>query len=86
MKDAKPYIMGASPFLYCAWTFAKPFPLAHPEILYINAGLVAAIAFSLSSNFSQTRGTAKNMVGLAQTKVSTNVPCKASGLAKNNWH
>jgi hypothetical protein len=82
MNYAKPYIMGASPPLYCAWTLANPFPLAHPEMLYINAGLEAAMAFSLSSNFSQTRGTAKNIVGLAHTKVSTNVPCKASGLAK----
>jgi hypothetical protein len=47
----------------------------------MKAGLDAAIALSLSSNFSQTRGTAKNIVGLAHVNVSTKVPCKASGLA-----
>jgi hypothetical protein len=57
-------------------------PFAHPEIYYNNAGLEAAIDLSFSSNFSQTLGTARNIVGLAHYKVSTNDPCKASGFAK----
>ena len=38
---------------------------------------------SLSSNFSQTLGTAKKRVGLAHVKVSTSVPYNASGLANH---
>ena len=63
-------------------TFSSPWPLAHPEIDCNIAGFVAAICLSLSSNFSQTLGTAKNKVGLAHYRDSTNDPCKASGLAK----
>lgn len=55
-------------------------------MFYINFGLVAAISLSFSSNFSHTLGTAKKIVGLAQFNVYTNVPAKASGLAKyNSW-
>jgi hypothetical protein len=56
--------------------------LAHPDIDCNIAGFVAAICLSLSSNFSQTLGTAKNKVGLAHYRDSTNDPYKASGLAK----
>jgi len=45
----------------------------------------APISLILSSNFSQTRGTAINIVGRAHFKLSVKVPCKASGLAKNSY-
>jgi hypothetical protein len=43
-------------------------------MLYKIAGFSAAIDFSLSSNFSQTLGTARKIVGRAQFSVSTRVP------------
>jgi hypothetical protein len=43
---------------------------------------VAAISLSFSSNFSQTRGTARNIVGLAHYSVRTSEPERASGFAK----
>jgi len=61
--------------------FRVPYPFAHPEIACKNAGFYAAISLSLSSNFSQTRGTAKKQVGRAQFRVSTKVPASASGFA-----
>jgi hypothetical protein len=62
---ATEYIIGGLSFFILASTFAVPYPLAHPEMLYKKAGFEAAISLSFSSNFSQTRGTARNMVGLA---------------------
>jgi len=57
--------------------------LAHSaRDLSIEILFAAAASFNLSSNFSQIRGTAKNKVGLAQCKVSTRLPYKASDLAK----
>ena len=40
------------------------------------------LACMASANFSQTRGTAKNTVGLASMSVSLSVPLSASGRAK----
>jgi hypothetical protein len=44
--------------------------------------LFEAASFNFSSNFSQIRGTAKKIVGLAHKRVSIRVPYNASGLAK----
>ena len=73
-KLAKLYIIGAPLPDYCAITLEYPLPLAHPEIDCIKDGFEAAIAFNLSSNFSQTLGTARNIVGRHQVSVSTKVP------------
>ncbi len=40
------------------------------------------MAFIFSSIFSNTLGTPKKRVGLASSKVSIRVPCKAVGYAK----
>jgi hypothetical protein len=44
--------------------------------------LLLAISLSLSSNFSQIRGTAIKSVGRHHLMLSTRVPYKASDLAK----
>ena len=62
--------------------FAIPLPFAQLEIDCKILGFVLAISLSLSSNFSQTRGTAINNVGRHHFMLSTSVPYKASGLAK----
>lgn len=55
---------------------------AHPEIDCNNELFYDAKSFSFSSNFSQTLGTAKNIVGLTHWSVRTIEPYNASGLAK----
>jgi hypothetical protein len=68
------YISGdGSPFIFAS-VLAVPYPLAQPEMLCKIAGFEAATPLRVSSNFSQTRGTAKKKVGLAQLRVSTKDP------------
>jgi hypothetical protein len=60
------YINGGSSYLLRASTLSDAYRFAHPEIDYCNAELFEPTSFNFSSNFSQTLGTAKNTVGLAQ--------------------
>jgi len=64
-KLATEYMKGGSLCSILATVFDQPYPFAHPLMLCTKPGLVEAISFSLSSNFSHTRGTAKNVVGRA---------------------
>jgi hypothetical protein len=64
-KFATEYINGGFVLFSFASVLRVPYCLAQPERLYKMAGFEAAISLSFSSNFSQTRGTARNIVGLA---------------------
>jgi hypothetical protein len=81
-KFAMEYMKGGASFLSLAWVFKVPYCLAQPEMLCKMLDFVAAISLSFSSNFSQTRGTARNIVGLAHYSVRTSEPERASGFAK----